>query len=318
MTKTAGNIGLLLCWLTQRKINFCSLISSSPSGHYAVDQQNIFCTLVLQSASVARLTIIKYQHSSKPSTLVAIFEMHRFLFSLCLTMTLTAFGQYPFEKFPAIKYKEYDKWKQNDNLKSQNKVENSLTVPKFFEGKDSLTIKITSLTTSWDSSFITVYRSNKQLKAFFEPLGFEPVEPVRLADFNGDHLTDIKLILPYMGNGTAALNVRVVYLLQHKDGSFTKVSYFDKMDRNRPERDFNGDGNYEIITMTLMGYQNHSYWLFNLFNFKNNDLVNVNDKYSYPILIQFLYRDNYKITNKMSRQKMKEFAHKKPEEYDRQ
>ncbi|WP_416438335.1 hypothetical protein [Phnomibacter sp. MR] len=242
--------------------------------------------------------------------------MHRFLFLFYLTATLTVYGQYPFDKFPAIKYKEYNTWKQN--FKSPNKVENSLTVTKFFKSKDSLTIKITYPTTSWDSSFISIYRNSKQLQTFFEPLGFKPFEPVRLADFNGDHLTDIKLILPYMGNGTAALNVRVVYLLQQKDGSFTKVSFFDKMAKNRPERDLNGDGNYEIITMTLMGYQNHSYWLFNLFNFKNIDLISVNNQHNYPILIQFLYRDNYKITNKMTQQKMKEYAHKKPEEYDRQ
>jgi len=42
------------------------VISSSSSRHYAVWQQNIFCTLVFQSASVARLTFIKFQHSSKP------------------------------------------------------------------------------------------------------------------------------------------------------------------------------------------------------------------------------------------------------------
>ena len=244
--------------------------------------------------------------------------MHSYLLIIALIATINSFGQYPFEKFPAIKYKVYNEWKGNDSIKIQNWAEYSLTVHRFFGNKGNLTIKVASLTSNWDSSFIYVYYNNKLLKTFFEPLGFEPLEPLRLADFNGDHLTDIKLIFPYMGNGTASLNVRVIYLLQHKDGSFTKVSYFDKMGENTTERDFNGDGNYEIITMTLMGYQNHSYWLYNLFNFKNFDLKSVDDKYNYPILIQFLYRDNYKITNKMTRQKMKEFIFKKPEEYDRQ
>jgi hypothetical protein len=244
--------------------------------------------------------------------------MHRLLFLICLTATFTAFGQYPFENFPAIKYKTYEGWKQSNSQKNQNRVQHNLTVPKFFNNKDSLVIKVSSSIISGDSAFISIYHRNKRVNSFFEPLRFEPIEPVRLADFNGDHLTDIKLIIPYMGNGTAALNVRVVYLLQHRDGSFTKISYVDKMNGNRPERDLNADGNYDIITMTLVSYQDHSYWLFNLFNFKNFDLVSVNDKYNYPILIQFLYRDNYKITNKVPGQKVKEFAHKKPEEYDRQ
>ena len=62
-----------LYWLTKSSINFSSLISSSSSRHYAIEQQNIFCTLVFQSASVAKLTIIKYQHSSKPLTLAVSF-----------------------------------------------------------------------------------------------------------------------------------------------------------------------------------------------------------------------------------------------------
>jgi hypothetical protein len=58
---------MMLCWLTIRSIYICSLINSNSSRHYTIQHQNIYCTLVFQSASVARLTIIKYQHSSKPS-----------------------------------------------------------------------------------------------------------------------------------------------------------------------------------------------------------------------------------------------------------
>lgn len=232
-----------------------------------------------------------------------------------MTATLNSFGQYPFEKFTAIKYKEYKNWKEKTEGKSQGNSIYSLTIPKFFNNKDSFTI---ILTPRFDSTVVSIYRNNKQIQTFFEPIGFNPIEPLRLADFNNDNLADLKLIFPYMGNGIAALNVRVVYLLQHKDNTFSKLSYFDKMSENRKERDFNKDGNFEIITMTLMSYQDHNFWLFNLFNIKNFDLVSVNDKSNYPILIQFLYRNNYKVTNKMSRQKMKEFAQEKPEEYERQ
>jgi hypothetical protein len=235
-----------------------------------------------------------------------------------LTLALKSFGQYPYEKYPAIKYKTYKDWKIYNN--DRGKTEFILIVPKFFDKKDSLTLLFTSFPNKWDSSYITVLRNGKQLQRFFEPMFFYDTnlfEPIMVADINGDKLQDIKLIVPYMGNGTASLNTRVIYLFQQKNKSFTKISFMDKMSDNRPERDFNGDGNYEIITMTLTSYQSHSYWLFNLFNYKGNELVSVNDKYNYPILIQFLYRDNFKITNKISRQKMKDFAQTKPEEYDK-
>jgi hypothetical protein len=86
---------------------------------------------------------------------------------------------------------------------------------------------------------------------------------------------------------------------------------------NRSERDFNHDGNYEIMTMSLVSNNNHAFWVYNLYNFRNNDLISVNDTYNYPVLIQFLNRENFKITDKISRKKMKDYARAKPELYDR-
>ena len=83
---------------------------------------------------------------------------------------------------------------------------------------------------------------------------------------------------------------------------------------NRPERDFNGDGVYEIITMTLKGYENHNYWTFNIYNMVNGRLENRNKTYGYPIMIQYLFRDNFKITNKITNEKMKTFGDVKPPE----
>ncbi len=249
--------------------------------------------------------------------------MRNFILLFLLTLTLHSFGQYPFEKYPALKYREYINWKEIEK-DSKEKKEFTLTVPKFFDKKDSLTIQLTSFTKNWDSSYITLFRNGKQMQRFFEPFGFDinVFAPVRLADINGDNRQDCKLLIPYMGNGIAALNTRVIYLFQNSDKTFTKVSFLDMIDGkhagdNRSERDFNRDGNYEIITMSLTGYDSHSYWVYNLYNFKNNTLVNVNNRYDYPILIQFLYRKNFEITKNLSRQKMKDFAEPQPEELDK-
>lgn len=151
---------------------------------------------------------------------------------------------------------------------------------------------------------------------FFNELniGFETI---KVADINGDSLNDIKLIAWYMGNGTASMNVRTIYLFQNPNGHFRKISFDDKIGNDRPERDIDGDGNYEIITMTLQGFESHNYWLFNLFNYTNDNLENVNSKDNYPILIQVLNRENYTITDKVSRNKMKLLTMKFPEGHDR-
>lgn len=234
-------------------------------------------------------------------------------------LTLNAKGQYPFEKYPAIKYREYKNWKFYDKTEKENKFHCTLTIPKFFDNQDNLTIQLTTF--EYDSSSVRMYRNKRLLKKSFEPMFFNDVnlgaESIRVADINGDNLKDIKLTASFMGNGTASMDVRTIYLFQNKEGHFTKISFSDKASDSRLERDFDGDGNYEIITMTLKGYREHSYWLFNLFNYLNGDLVNVNSKDNYPIMIQYLNRENYQITKKISRSKMKAFTMKLPEGYDK-
>jgi len=237
-----------------------------------------------------------------------------------LMLTLKSFGQFPFEKYPAPHYQTYKGWKAYGKPDKGNQTQFFLSISKFFNKKDSLTLLLTSFDDKWDSSYITILRNGKSLQRFFEPMFFNDVnlsESVMVADINGDKLQDLKLIIPYMDNGLG-WNTRVIYLFQLKNKSFLKISYLDNMaGENRQERDFDGDGNYEIITMTLVSYLSHSYLSFNLFNYKNNDFINVNNKQNYPILIQFLYKDNFKVTHIMSRQKMKEFEQTKPKEYNK-
>lgn len=226
---------------------------------------------------------------------------------------LFLFGQYDFEKYPAINYQTYSQWKITET--SENAV-SSLNIPNFYKNGESLKLELTSSKKNWfENSIIKIYRNNQMEHNFHENMGFNPIamDSVRVADINGDGLSDIKILVPYMGNGTAAMNVKVIYFFQQNNQRFIKVSFDDKQSENRSERDFNGDGNYEIITMQLISIENHSYWNFNLFNFSKGEIVNVNSQHDYPILVQFLEKENFKITNRIPRQKMKQFALKRPE-----
>ncbi len=234
-----------------------------------------------------------------------------------------SYGQFPYEKYPAIKYKEYSSWKEVDTVKTSDFPSRYIEVPTFFDKGESLGIKLTTYSGQSDSSFISIYKAGKLLQRKFEPMDFYYFDdPLYIADINGDGWNDIKLIVYYGGNGLAALNVKVIYLFQSSSQTFEKISYTDMMGGDylgdyRLERDLNGDKNFEIITMDLQGYQNHNYWTFNIYNYVKGTLINVNDKYNYPIMIQHLYRDNYKITDKISRKTMKQFSLPLPFGFDR-
>jgi hypothetical protein len=244
--------------------------------------------------------------------------MKLLLLTLTLTIATLAHGQehYPFENFTTIKYVEHKNWIQYEKL---DRVDFTLTIPDFFPNSDTLTIQLTSFKIKWDSSYVRLFRNKKQTQKIFEPMFFiDPngtSDPLRTMDINGDNLMDIKLLTPYMGNGLASLNNRVIYLFQKNDGLFDKVSYLDKMGEHMTERDFDDDNNFEIMTMTLNEYENHNYWTFNIYNFENGELINQNDKFGYPIMIQYLFRENYKVTDKISIEKMKTFGDDKPQEY---
>ena len=248
--------------------------------------------------------------------------MRQFLNIILLSLvTLTTKAQYPFEKYPSISYKNYTHWKLYDKCEKEKKFHHTLSIPDFYKDHDTMTIQLTSFTDNWDSSYIRIFRNKKQIQKIFEPMGFSPsniFEPVRVADINGDSLSDLKLIVSYNGTGLAMMNVRVIYMFQKNDGKFTKISFDDMMDENnRVERDFDGDNNYEILTMTITGYKNHNYWLYNLFDYYSDGLINVNAKNEYPIMIQFLNHHNYQITDKITRQQMKIFSLPLPKKYDK-
>ncbi len=238
---------------------------------------------------------------------------------------ITVNGQYPFEKYSAIQYREFKNWKFPFDIK-ENTAHCILTIPDFYSSRDSLTIQIIPIemfetfpTNTEHKSYIKIYRNQTLVQRIFEPMWFNDLnintESVGVADINGDKLDDIKMVVSYMGNGIASMNVRKIYLFQNSDSSFTKISFDDK-GGGLTERDVDGDGDFEIITRTLQAYMEHNYWLFNLFEYNNKKLISANSKANYPIMIQFLYRENYAITDKISRDEMKEFAMPLPQGYD--
>ncbi|RZK11175.1 MAG: hypothetical protein EOO46_07675 [Flavobacterium sp.] len=218
-------------------------------------------------------------------------------------------AQYDFEKYPSIEYKDYD-W---ETVKSDDGVTHKVIVPDFYINSESLILKINYYTEEAKDSEIYISGIKYKEDIPYTPIG---LSSLRIADVNGDGLKDIKIISYYMGNGLASLNVKVIYFFQQANGGFIKIAYEDKMGDNRLERDFDGDGNFEIITMKIQGHKNHNYWLFNIYNFVNGKIENVNSKENYPIMVQILNRETFKITSKLSRQEMKQYQVNNLENYN--
>ena len=239
-------------------------------------------------------------------------------------------GQFPFEKYPAINYNSFITWTKTDKQKKYK-----LVIPEFFKDKDTLLIKLTKIRNNKtysgfkeDSCIFRLYKNNKFLLSFTEiqypDIDFPNIvinDSIRLADFNGDKFNDLKFIFRGIGNGRYNLYTDIIYLFQMNDCSLTKLFFQDLYfrDENRLERDFDGDGNFEIVTMSFQGFGTNNYLLFNLYDYLDVGLVNVNYKDNYPIMTQILYqeKENYKITDKLTREKMKQFAKKLPDFYDK-
>lgn len=260
---------------------------------------------------------------------MAAFETFRFLLIFGLTITFSAYGQYPFEKFPGVKATEVETWRIDDECQTAKEVVYTASIPHFFHTKEAASVKLICRSDTSDTSYIRIYRGRQQIQSFTEPYSFGsgyecnrivPNLPSMFAeDVNGDGLKDLKILIP--GNaGCGAFNyyLQVIYLFQNRNGTFTKVSFSDLMMfyQNHIERDIDGDGNYEIITQTFQNVGKHNYWVFNLYDFTGKGLVNVNRKAHYPIMIQLLYRENYKGTDKIPRSIMKQYERKLPDTFD--
>jgi len=226
-------------------------------------------------------------------------------------------AQYPFESVKSIQYKIFKEWKTTVDPKDELPVMREIKISKFDLKMEGLTIKQQLKWTLPDSilySEMEIYSDNKIIKEFVvgnTPL-YQPL-PVFVADINGDGLNDIKILFPNYASGAYNYYCQTVLLCQNKNGTFNDIIYSDIYENfeNKPERDFNNDGQYEIITQTFQQYGAHNYWLFNLYNYKNGGLVNVNALANYPIMIPL---DSYEISTKITRKKMKSFAIKSPVE----
>ncbi|WP_074409601.1 MULTISPECIES: hypothetical protein [Aquimarina] len=230
-------------------------------------------------------------------------------------------AQYAFEDYSAPSYKTYNKWEEYDRIDTKGTYDCTLSIDEFFDNKDDLTIQLTWFVAQIDFGLIRIFRNKREIQKIKQPGSFSPLTMkgglVLVSDINGDGYKDIKLIQQGTGNGVMGMLVKVLYLFQKSDVLFQKISFDDMtFEKHRSERDVDNDGNYEIITMNLEQSNGHSYWAFNVFEYADGNLRNVNDKVGYPMVVQYTYKRNYEITQHMSTLQMKKYKREFPSGYD--
>lgn len=237
--------------------------------------------------------------------------MKLFVTLIISLLSFTAFAAYPFEKYPAPKYTLYTPQGKHIVTDATYKTTFSYTDNK------GVAVKIIfgGMDEEHDTMGIRIYRNSKLVQQIEDSARFSPFfNPTKIyvGDLNNDGLQDIKMMIPNIsGCGLAGDIVTKIYFIQKPGGTYSKYMFSDFSDHM--ERDFDGDGKFEIIGRDHDYYQEHSYWVFDLYSFDKGHLVNVSRKYNYPIMIQHLYKTNHVVTNKISAAKMREFSRSLPE-----
>lgn len=225
------------------------------------------------------------------------------LFFICLPVL----GQYPYERYPALSYQTLP-W----------------TIQKAGEAAFTGVIQFQDYRLEFytqrlaDSSNVLVFRQGHKIGAYREPDMLPQMfrQPVQVADIDRNGLQDLKVTLASLGaSPLAAAASRKIYFFNEGKG-FKKISFSDLS--QGPERDFNGDGNYEIITKELVSYQHHSYWKFDIYGYQAGTFLNKSRAFRYPIFIRFLNRPNFKVTQDIPPAKARFFISASPPEFSQQ
>lgn len=171
---------------------------------------------------------------------------------------------------------------------------------------------------------LRLYTDGNEIASIDFSAAFSPmagIEYAKLADFDNNGLTDIKILGQGGGNGLAGMVNNISYLMQYEPGRFSLISFMAFGDF--AERDFNDDGAYEIVTMdnqqkeTAQGVA-HSYWIINAYSLTARQGLRYfsSEKYPFPYVYRMLNNSGNKPAAQLSRKTQKSMKLDLPEYYE--
>lgn len=220
-----------------------------------------------------------------------------------LLVVATDTPSYPFSLLPSPQYQEVDNWIILDKqYEEERKVHSTIELDSFFSDGCKLTIQATADDSEAQSkSVIRLYKNQEWIQAFDKELiipGFYPKyissHSVKIGDLNDDGLQDFRILYDPLTNGLS-LRFKVMYFIQQPTGRFLRYSFTQQFeDKTIPlEYDFNGDGSFEFLSVTLVSIDDHSYWRFQVYELAGEEWSCVSKEVGYPILVQFKDAQNF-------------------------
>lgn len=123
------------------------------------------------------------------------------------------------------------------------------------------------------------------------------------ADLDGNGLYDYIVFYSYHGNSLASLASRVEIFLAKKEGTYNKISYENQDSGLEDFVDLNNDGKHEVIITDLRIVDGHTYFTYNVYEFKEYRLVNADAKFKgFPKFIWYTFKSNDKDTTRLTKE----------------
>jgi hypothetical protein len=229
----------------------------------------------------------------------------KFLCVILLFVSAKCFAQYPFEKFPKLKY--------DSVLFKRIAVTEKNNV--FIANYKDYKIELLELPLK-DSTNLLIYRNSKLIQKIKSDIFLYPYldEMLYVADIDGNGLIDFKFTSGNVGaSGLASSRVFKFYLFNKGNNRFLPIVLGDFF--SYKERQLLPGKSYVIVGQSLAEYKGHNYWLFDLYIYKNGKIVNVNKQYGYPIAVPYLFDEVFKPTNKIPKKELERLSLKVPDFY---
>lgn len=139
---------------------------------------------------------------------------------------------------------------------------------------------------------------------YIEKKGFYPKYlDSMVVDIDRNGLDD--LIFEYWpGSQGLALGCGIALYLQQQNGDFKKLTLPAESFSPRDVFDIDGDGRFEIVTVQLVNYLDHNYWVYRCWQIKNYEIVNVDERFDFPRAIWFTFKPNQKLVDKETTQEI--------------
>jgi hypothetical protein len=217
---------------------------------------------------------------------------------LVILISTICSAQEPFLKFSSPKFLNCGDWSDSAIAQNSEPRNHETTIAMLFcvyKNRDTLSIAISQGHAARSVKF-DIYRNSRLIQSFDnDPIDYNlahwATEPIAVTDFNNDGLIDFRIDGVIFGADTYGGGTREFYFLQNKQGLFTKLSFFTKLDVT--ERDIDNDSVFAVVPCQFERTNGHSYWIYGLYKFTSDDLVDIADAHNYPVFVQELFRPNH-------------------------